>query len=55
MKLKDIQHGERQEVIVSVRITKSQKRWLERNRINPSLIIRKALNDLMRDSIGGVF
>ena len=53
--LKDVQRGELKEVVITVRVTLTQKRWLDENRIRPSLIMQEAIKKLMQNSLGGVF
>ena len=48
MEIKELQRPERKEVIISVRTFPSQSEWMRKNKISPTLLFNKALEELKK-------
>jgi len=48
MEIKELQRPERKEVIISVRTFPSNSEWMRTNKISPTLLFNKALEELMK-------
>ena len=46
MELKEVQNNKRKEVIMTIRTTKENSKWMADNKISPSLLFDKALEEL---------
>ena len=48
MELADIKKGERKDVILTVRTTKENSKWMKDNNISPTLMFNEAIRDLKK-------
>ena len=46
MELKEVQNNKRKEVIMTIRTTKENSKWMVENKVSPSLLFDKALEEL---------
>jgi hypothetical protein len=46
MKIENIQHRERRNVIITVRVTKTKSDWLKSKNISPSALFNSAIDEL---------
>ncbi|MBS3100101.1 hypothetical protein J4463_02700 [Candidatus Pacearchaeota archaeon] len=48
MKIEDVQVRENKDIIITVRTTRQNSEWLKKNRISPSLMFDKAIEELQQ-------
>ena len=48
MKIEDAQVRENKDIIITVRTTRQNSEWLKKNRISPSLMFDKAIEELQQ-------
>jgi len=48
MEIKELQRPERKEVMISVRTFPSYSEWLKENKISPTLLFNKAIEELRK-------
>ena len=48
MKIEDVQVTENKDIIITVRTTRQNSEWLKKNRISPSLMFDKAIEELQQ-------
>jgi hypothetical protein len=46
MELEEVQNGKRKDVIMTIRTTRENSKWMKDNKISPSLLFDKALEEL---------